>query len=384
MNLELRPAFNRLLAEVKPNRSTLKEDAVAGLPGAISSVPDGMAASVLAGVNPVYGLYASGFGPIAGGLTSNTRLMVITTTSAAALAAGSTLSGVEAADRPAALFLLTILAGVAMIAAGAVQARALHAVRLALGDDRVPHRDRRQHHPRADPRPARCGRGGLDQRGQGVRRPDDDRRRRSSHVLHRAVGVRHRRRPRSDADPVDQRGGRPGRSDDRDDHRRARQRRRVEDVGEIPTRTAVAAVPGLRIAVRRDRGRRPGDRRDRAGPRRRCRAVGAEHRRRNPGRQPGLHRPRRRQRRCRGVPGPTRRRICRSDRSQRDGRRRGLAGRPSSAASGCSSSCCSCRSSSARWRCRRWLRCSSTPLTARCASPRCSRSCASTGSPRSR
>ena len=119
MNLELRPAFNRLLAEVKPNRSTVKEDAVAGLPGAISSVPDGMAASVLAGVNPVYGLYASGFGPIAGGLTSHTRLMVITTTSAAALAAGSTLSGVDPPDRPEALFLLTIVAGVAMVAAGA-------------------------------------------------------------------------------------------------------------------------------------------------------------------------------------------------------------------------------------------------------------------------
>ena len=64
----------RWFSEVKPNRATAKEDLVAGLPGAISSVPDGMAASVLAGVNPVYGLYASGFGPIAGGLTSNTRL----------------------------------------------------------------------------------------------------------------------------------------------------------------------------------------------------------------------------------------------------------------------------------------------------------------------
>jgi SulP family sulfate permease len=30
------------------------------LPGAISSVPGGMAAAALAGVNPVQGLYASG------------------------------------------------------------------------------------------------------------------------------------------------------------------------------------------------------------------------------------------------------------------------------------------------------------------------------------
>jgi SulP family sulfate permease len=64
---------------------------VAGLPGAISSVPDGMAANVLAGISSVHGLYASFSGPIAGGLTSSSRLMVITTTSAAALAAGSAL-----------------------------------------------------------------------------------------------------------------------------------------------------------------------------------------------------------------------------------------------------------------------------------------------------
>ena len=107
--------------QVKPDRQTLKQDVVAGLPGAISSVPDGMAASVLAGVNPVFGLYASGVGPIAGGLTANTRLMVITTTSAAALAAGSALSGVDADDRPRRLFLLTMLAGAAMIAAGLFQ-----------------------------------------------------------------------------------------------------------------------------------------------------------------------------------------------------------------------------------------------------------------------
>ncbi len=77
-----------------------------------------MAAAVLAGVNPVFGLYASFAGPIAGGLTASTRLMVITTTSAAALAAGSALAGVDPAQRPAALFLLTVLAGVLMLAAG--------------------------------------------------------------------------------------------------------------------------------------------------------------------------------------------------------------------------------------------------------------------------
>ncbi|MFI5694729.1 SulP family inorganic anion transporter [Kribbella sp. NPDC051586] len=107
-----------VLRYLRSERPNLRADAVAGLPGAISSVPDGMAAAVLAGVNPIHGLYASFAGPITGGLTSSTRLMVITTTSAAALATGSALAAVDPADRPDALVLLTIIAGVVMVLAG--------------------------------------------------------------------------------------------------------------------------------------------------------------------------------------------------------------------------------------------------------------------------
>ena len=114
-------AAGRWLRSVGPERSSLRADIVAGLPGAISSVPDGMAAAVLAGVNPVQGLYASFAGPVAGGLSSNTRLMVITTTSAAALAAGSALQGVPQAQRPAAIPLLVILVGIVLLAAGIIR-----------------------------------------------------------------------------------------------------------------------------------------------------------------------------------------------------------------------------------------------------------------------
>jgi SulP family sulfate permease len=106
---------------IGPERAHLRADIVAGLPRAISSVPDGMAAAVLAGVNPVQGLYAGFAGPIAGGLSSHTRLMVITTTSAAALAAGSALQGVAPAQRPGAVALLVLLVGVALVAAGIVR-----------------------------------------------------------------------------------------------------------------------------------------------------------------------------------------------------------------------------------------------------------------------
>lgn len=50
---------------------------------------------MLAGVNPVHGLYASFVGPAVGGLTSSTRLMVVGTTSAAALAAGSAIADID-------------------------------------------------------------------------------------------------------------------------------------------------------------------------------------------------------------------------------------------------------------------------------------------------
>ena len=106
------------LSGVRPRRADLKADALAGLPGAISSVPDGMATAVLVGVNPAYGLYASFAGKIGGGLTTSTTMMVVTTTTAASLAAGSALADFGTEERASALVLLTMLTGAVMIAAG--------------------------------------------------------------------------------------------------------------------------------------------------------------------------------------------------------------------------------------------------------------------------
>lgn len=111
-------ALRGWLRSVRPSRRHLRADAVAAVPSAVGSVPDGMASAALIGVNPVFGLYASIVGPVAGGLATSTRMMVVATTTAAALAAASALDGVDPADRPAALFLLTMIAGVLMIAAG--------------------------------------------------------------------------------------------------------------------------------------------------------------------------------------------------------------------------------------------------------------------------
>ncbi|MFE1595010.1 SulP family inorganic anion transporter [Nocardia sp. NPDC058705] len=94
-----------------------KADVVAGIPGAIGGVPDGMAAGVLAGVSPVHGLYASMAGRFFGGFGTSTQLMVVTTTSASALAVGSTMSEVEPEQRAGAIVMLTLVAGAMMIVA---------------------------------------------------------------------------------------------------------------------------------------------------------------------------------------------------------------------------------------------------------------------------
>jgi SulP family sulfate permease len=91
-------------------------ETVAGLAGAIGSVPDGMATAVLAGANPMAGLYASFAGPVAGGLLQSTTVMVVATTSAAAVTTAEVMKA-GPADPLRTLATLTVLAGVLMLLA---------------------------------------------------------------------------------------------------------------------------------------------------------------------------------------------------------------------------------------------------------------------------
>jgi sulfate permease, SulP family len=117
---ELREAVANHLARL-PSRASLREDGIAGLNSAVSSVPDGMASGILVGVNPIFGLYACMVGPIAGGIFSSTRLMIIATTSAASLSAGQALGGLRGEARENALFLMVVLIGALQILFGLVR-----------------------------------------------------------------------------------------------------------------------------------------------------------------------------------------------------------------------------------------------------------------------
>ncbi len=111
---ELREAVQNRI----PSRARLRQDAVAGLTVAIGSAPSGMAGGLLAGVNPIYGLYANVAGPVVGGLFASTRLMVINNTSAVSLVAGQALIGISAEGRDSALFAMVIFSGIFAILFG--------------------------------------------------------------------------------------------------------------------------------------------------------------------------------------------------------------------------------------------------------------------------
>jgi SulP family sulfate permease len=99
------------------NRKTLKDDAMAGLVLGVESVPDGLASGLLAGVNPVAGLYSYMFGIAGGALFTSTAFMAVQGTGAMAII----VADVDLASRDdpgRALFTLSILTGVVMILAG--------------------------------------------------------------------------------------------------------------------------------------------------------------------------------------------------------------------------------------------------------------------------
>jgi sulfate permease, SulP family len=115
------PGLGRLREAVGNPRgpsSGIARDVLAGLNTAIADVPDAMATALLVGVNPMLGLYGAMVGPVVGGLLASTRLMVITVTSAAALAAGQALASVSLEARVGALAAMVLLVGVFEIVLG--------------------------------------------------------------------------------------------------------------------------------------------------------------------------------------------------------------------------------------------------------------------------
>ena len=99
-------------------RDTLRKDAIAGLVLGVESVPDGLAAGLLAGVNPLAGLYGYLFGTIGGSLFTSSTFMAVQATGAMAIVIADVPAVHSAHDPGRALFTLSLLTGIVMLAAG--------------------------------------------------------------------------------------------------------------------------------------------------------------------------------------------------------------------------------------------------------------------------
>jgi len=111
-----------MFSSLKWNRETSAADLGAGLTVALVSIPEGMAYAIVAGVNPIYGLYTGMVATIVASLTASTSLLVVTLTNAMALVAGEQLARLSTdADPIRALFTLTLLVGAIMFGLGALK-----------------------------------------------------------------------------------------------------------------------------------------------------------------------------------------------------------------------------------------------------------------------
>src|SRR5512139_2431960 len=101
------------------NRKNLAADLIAGLTTAVSSIPDSMASALLAGINPLTGLYTMIIATPIGALFTSSEMMHISTTSALSLAVASSLTaGMSPADKLQAVYMLALMVGVIQIALG--------------------------------------------------------------------------------------------------------------------------------------------------------------------------------------------------------------------------------------------------------------------------
>ncbi len=102
----------------RPRGRSLRQDAVAGLVLGVQSVPDGLATGLLAGVNPLAGLYGYMVGTVTGALGTSSTFMAVQGTGAMAMLIADVGALSESGDPTRALVTLSILTGVVMVVAG--------------------------------------------------------------------------------------------------------------------------------------------------------------------------------------------------------------------------------------------------------------------------
>jgi len=110
--------LGRFRGRFRIRKDTIRSDAVAGLVLGVQSVPDGLATGLLAGVNPLAGLYGYMVGTITGAISTSSTFMVVQGTGAMAMVIAD-VDAIHNARNPARmLFTLSVLTGAVMLVAG--------------------------------------------------------------------------------------------------------------------------------------------------------------------------------------------------------------------------------------------------------------------------
>jgi SulP family sulfate permease len=106
------------LAGLKVPRKTLINDLVSGLVMSVVTVPGALANGLLAGVNPVYGVYSVIAGTSVAALFTSSVIMNVDSTSATSIATGDFVGGIASEEQLGYLVVLGILVGLFMLIFG--------------------------------------------------------------------------------------------------------------------------------------------------------------------------------------------------------------------------------------------------------------------------
>jgi SulP family sulfate permease len=100
-----------MMEGLRVSRKTLTSDLLTGLVMALISIPGSLGNGLLAGVNPVYGIYSTIVGTTVAAVFTSSVFMNVDSTSATAIATGEEVVGLSPADQLAYIVVLGILVG---------------------------------------------------------------------------------------------------------------------------------------------------------------------------------------------------------------------------------------------------------------------------------
>ncbi|MBV1757046.1 MAG: SulP family inorganic anion transporter [Dethiosulfatibacter sp.] len=120
--ISMRDAQKAQTARKKGSKSKPKSALVANVMSSlvigISNVPDSLATSMMVGVNPIFGLYATTVGPTVGGLISSSQLMMVGVTVPTAMLAGEAIASIPEPQKLPSLFAIVLMAGLFLVIFG--------------------------------------------------------------------------------------------------------------------------------------------------------------------------------------------------------------------------------------------------------------------------